>query len=323
MEKNRLFYCLNIGLLLSVACTLSCMTSCTTTPANSSLVTTSKDFMIEADEYFKRGQYKTALVKYSSYVYSPFSDKKNIDYARYRLGLCHYLLGQYGESKETLRSLLEESANFSMADEARELVKKSEIQIQTAQDDLDQSRRAIELKIAQLEQKVQSQPNSGQTHYQLADLYWDAGLFTQSIQEYKKAVESDPALLKGDTLRNRVRITRDGEYKLRDPMLDLTQTGDVIVEDARIDRVTRSNWLGESETLRVTGYVVNNGVRDVGNVQIEVTIKDIWDAIQGTRVLHIGELHAGSKKPFMIRMDEFTGASQDIKNIHTVVYYDK
>jgi len=143
------------------------------------------------------------------------------------------------------------------------------------------------------------------------------------IQEYKKAVESDPTLLKGDTLRNRVRITRDGEYTLRDPMLDLAQAGDVIVEDARIDRVTRSNWLGESETLRVTGYVVNNGVRDVGNVQIEVTIKDIWDAIQGTRVLHIGELHAGSKKPFMIRMDEFTGASQDIKNIYTVVYYDK
>ena len=71
--------------------------ACTTSRENSlRLSRNDNDELTEADTYFQQGQYKRAMMKYTSYVYSPFPNKTNLAYARYKLGLSHFMLAVSG-----------------------------------------------------------------------------------------------------------------------------------------------------------------------------------------------------------------------------------
>ncbi|HXK96031.1 MAG TPA: tetratricopeptide repeat protein [bacterium] len=65
----------------------------------------------EADRLFEKGQYQTALLKYSGYVLSPYpnKDKRDLPYARYQMALCQFLLGQYTDARMTLSTLMKEN----------------------------------------------------------------------------------------------------------------------------------------------------------------------------------------------------------------------
>ncbi|MBZ0256277.1 FxLYD domain-containing protein, partial [bacterium] len=82
-------------------------------------------------------------------------------------------------------------------------------------------------------------------------------------------------------------------------------------------------WLGEYQAVRISGFVNNEGLRDATGVQVEVSILDFYDTIQGTKTIHLGLVPAGGKRAFSAMFDEFSGESIDIKKYTTQVFYNE
>ena len=297
--------------------------SCKTTPTSFTVERRSPSVLSEADKYFEQEKYPNALLKYSGYVFAPYPNKKRMDYARYRMGLCHYLMKEYTEAYETISILLEEYPDYESAKEAREILKISQAKMEEKRSASAVKLKALELQIQQQENRVKNESTNAEEHYKLANLYWAGGLYSDSVLEYQKAAALDPRYLEGATLKNRVRITSEGEWVVRDPLLEMTHTDDVQVISARIERLNRDDWFGEYEFLRVSGTVENKGLQDVQNVQIEISIYSVDETIQGTRLEHIGDLRAGGKRDFSCVFSEYTGLGIDIKKYTTQVFYEK
>ena len=300
----------------------SCQT--TSTKSSDSLITPpSGDLLKEADISFQQGQYHQASLKYSSYIYSPFGEKTNVNHALYQLGSCHFLMGQYKDAYDTLNVLINEHPDFSQIAEAKELIKKCQAQMAEAKQQEENQKKQEENQITDLVQSIAKEPGNAQTHYQLADAYWGAGNIKQSVAEYGIAATLNPNLLKGETLRQRVRITDSGEFKVRDPQLEFAGPGDVRVVTSNMEKLTESNWLGYKHSLRITGSVENTGLKNAKNVQVEVTIFDFEEHIQGTQICPIGTITAGEQRPFMVVMNQFTGFAENIRKFTTKVIYDE
>ncbi len=276
----------------------------------------------DADRYFEQGQYKTALLKYAGIVYAKDSDKEEVPHSRYMLGLCHYFLEQYSEAYKTLDVLVKMHPDFSYIDKAKEIMEKSKAQIDQRNQLLAQKRMELKSDIQHLEKRVSENPKNGDLYYNLGNLYWSAGRFRESVAMYEKAARINPRYLENSHIQNRVRITPDGNFAVRDPLLALKEEDPVRV-NADMERVQKANWLGEEEKLRVSGTVENRGLWDVQNVRIEVTIYDFHDVVQGTKLVPVGNLKAGKERNFSVLFDEYSGMAIDIRKFTTQVFYEE
>ena len=311
---------------LLVAVLIAFNQSCQTAPATSSgtiVNPPSGNLLQDADGSFQQGQYHQAQIKYSSYIYSPFAEKTKLDHARYQLGLCYFLMGQYKDAHDILLILVNECPDFPQIAEAKELLQKCQVKITEAQQQQEVQKKQEENQITELTESIAKEPNNALYHYRLADAFWDAGRIQQSVSEYGISARLNPDMLKGETLRQRVRITDSGEFKVRDPMLEFKGEGDVRVVSSNMEKLTESNWLGYKHSLRITGMVENFGLKNAKNVQVEVTIYDFEEHIQETRVCPIGTIIAGEQRPFMAVMNQFSGFAENIRKFTAKVTYDQ
>lgn len=278
----------------------------------------------EADRLFDKGQYQTALLKYSAYVFAPFSDKQNEDYALYKMGLCQFLVGQYSDAQKTARNVIQSYPNFQYIEKARELLARSEEKIAESNKVATAQWKDLQQRVSRQEQLVAQDPQNAGYQFQLGDLYWDAGRFTDAVKRYEKSVQFDKSYLEKKTLRDRVRITQDGQFRVRDPLYENMQKPSAIqVVDARREELKRGDVLGNYEAVRVSGYVENTGLYDVNNVRVEIAVYDFNNTIQETQVVPVGELRAGGKRPFSALFNQFRERSSDITRYTTEVFYDE
>ncbi len=278
----------------------------------------------EANRYFQLGQYNRAMLKYTAYIYSPYPNKKNLEEARYRLAVTHMMLDQPHETYTTAQNFLEKYPDSNWADNAQELLEKAKSKIQAQQQELKQQEQSLMKQIAQLEQSISEKESvNSNTYMKLADKYWNAGKIQESIDAYEKAAEKNPEHLQDSQLRSRVRITDNGEFKVRDPMLDFEKDETVKVINAELQRVRRENFLGEFVALRYSGKVRNTGLYDVHNVQLEVAVYDSFERLQDTRVIPIGTIPAGQERPFAVMLNRYSGLAIDVTKVETQVYYDQ
>lgn len=276
----------------------------------------------QADRYFERGNYQRAQLLYSGYVYSSFSNQKRNDYALYQLGLCHYLMGEYRDSFLTLNEVVTKYPNFVDVSKAKQVIAKCQERLQDEKEAITERAQNVQQDLAKYQKFAEENPTNAEYQFKLGDLYWQSGQLQKAVNAYQKAAELDPDYLRSNEIRQRVRITQDGKYVLRNPILDLQQD-QVMRVDARLDRVYKDNWLGEYQAVRVSGFVNNEGLRDAANVQVEVSIFDFYDTIQGTKTIHLGLVPAGGRRAFSAMFDEFSGESIDIKKYTTQVFYNE
>ncbi len=311
-----------LALILNVVITLL-FTGCMTTNEAKNSQFTSKRSIKEADRFFELEEYRAALTQYSGYLYSPFTNKEELPYVRYKVGFCHYLLGQYDDAYLTFKTLLDNYPQYQYASEARELMQKCENKIKERNQQFAQEQNSLIRKIQQFEKFVKESPDNPNYHFQLGNLFWDAGYYQKAIDEYAKAATLDPTFLEEGTLRQRVRITERGEFVLRDPILDYDKQEPVRV--TRLDKEIvrrRNSFLGDFEAIRVSGTVENEGLQDVSYVYLEVTIYDFYDSVQGTQVVQIGRLNAGGDRKFSVMFNQFSGMAIDIRKVTAKVFYD-
>ncbi len=277
----------------------------------------------EADRYFEEKKFKTAALKYSAYVYSPYPEKKELSYARYRLGLCQHNLKQYHEAYETLGVLLLDNPDYVMADEAMEIMAKCKIHIDSRRRDIAENLENLRREIEKAEKNIERDSENAENHFQLANLYWDAGRFRDAVAEYEIAASLNPDYFDDNNLRNRVRITSNGRFTVRDPLLEIGQQATVRVVGAKLERVERQDWLGQYELLRLSGAVENTGLRDVRNVRVEVSIYDFYNTVQDTQTVRIDMIPAGGKRNFAVMLTQYRGLGIDIKKFTTQVFYEE
>jgi tetratricopeptide (TPR) repeat protein len=312
---------MRLALIVSAALFLAACTTTGHSPKSIRIDRHMERSVSDADRYFEQGQYRTAMLKYSGIVYAKDSDQGDVPYSRYKLGLCHYFLGQYSEALKTLTTFTDQYPDHPRTNEAKEIIEICEKKLDEKNLQIAERRSDLLKEIQRYEEWIVREPTRAEFHYHLADLYWAAGRFRESVSYYEQAAVLQPEYLQQSTLRNRVRIDPSGHFTLREPLLDLLEgDGPVRVKNAKLDRVKRSDWLGEYELLRVSGMVENRGMQDVRNVQIEVTIYDFFDAIQDTRMVNVGALRAGGTRNFSVLMDQFSGAAVDIRKFTTKVF---
>lgn len=304
------------------------LTGCVT-PQSSRLYTDSvNDVLGDADRYFQQGNYHQAAVMYSSFVYTAVVEDERLDHAQYRLALSHYYQNQFSDTSSILRNLIERRPDLEQMDQVRDLLQRSEDQLDSIKLARQEQESSLQQQIARLEALIEA-PNSTLTaadranqYMNLGDLYWQAGLYKKSILQYQIAASIDASVLADDTLRQRVRIDDSGEFTLRDPIRIPDEPGEIYVRNADLEFVERENWLGETEFLRLTGEVYNAGLYDVRDVVVEGTIYDFYGTIQGTETVSMGRVRAGSARPFQMIFEDYTDTGFDIRDYRTTVYYE-
>lgn len=277
----------------------------------------------EADRFFDKAQYQTALLKYSSYIYAPFPDKKHEDYALYKLGLCQFLLGQYHDAQKTTQSLLQKYPNFEYHSQAKDLLARCDQKIVERNQTLALQWGELVKNIQEQEQRITQEPNNARNEFQLGDLYWRAGRYEDAVKQYERAVKLDKNYLENKTLIDRVRITEKGEFHVRDPLYEnIQKSSPVRVVQVNRERIVREDYLGQYESIRLSGFVENAGLYDVNNVRIELSLYDFYGTVQETQIVAIGKLQAGGKRPFSALFNQYRGLGIDITRYTTEVYYD-
>lgn len=281
-----------------------------------------KGLLNEGDRLFAKGVYSSALMKYSSYLYSPFPDKERLPYARYRVGVCHYFLDQHADAVETLTVLLRDYPGSAEADGAREIIAKCETALAGRTQQAADAAKDRHQRIHAMELGLQSEPDNAAIHYDLANLYWDNGEFSKAVDHYERAIELNRAYEEDGTLRNRVRVTGEGEFTVRDPLLE--QKADAIrVRNTSRDVIRRENWLGSREGIRIGGEVENAGLRDAGNVRVEVALYDFFENVIGAQMADIGYLRAGESRPFAVLFFDLGDSGQNIHKYTTRVIHSR
>ncbi|MGC9326965.1 MAG: FxLYD domain-containing protein [Candidatus Hinthialibacter sp.] len=325
MRSFLRFHLFNWIILFDAILLLLWMTGCTATTGGSIQANYTKVSQIkEADQFFDKGQYQTALLKYSSYVYAPFSNKKYEEYAIYKMGLCQFLLEQYDDAHKTVAMLQNKYPDFEYKQQVNDLKMRIDDKINLNHQILAQKWSDLQKEITKTEQLLAQNPQNPEYVFHLGDLYWDAGRFDDAIKQYETAAHLDKSFLEKKTLRSRVRITTDGQFRVRDPIYEnIQKPAPVKVVDVRRERVEREDWLSTYESLRLSGYVKNDGLYDVTNVKVEVAIYDFFDTIQETKIVPVGDLRAGGQRPFSVLFNQYRGLGIDITKYTTEVFYDE
>lgn len=308
--------------LLAVSLTAFLMSACVSNPATDLRERAFENQLEKADYHFSRGNYQNAQLLYSSYVYSSFSTRERIDYAIYQLGLSHYLLGEYKDAYLNFAQVAKEHPGFSQMDKVNQLIAQCKEKLSAEKEEFAEWQNDVHQNIVRYEEFLSQDPENAEYHFKLGDYYWEAGRFNDAIQQYRRSAELNPDYLNSDSVRKRVRITQDGDYVMRTPELDTRNQGSLRVQ-ADLERVYRDNFLGEYQAVRISGYIENTGVRDVGGVSLEVTIYDFYDTVEGTRTIQLGFVPAGGRRPFSVLFDQFRGEAIDIKKYTTNIYYNQ
>ena len=321
-EMNHRHWAMPPWLALSLL--LIFMIGCTTASGPSDFYQRNvNDFVREGDQFFKEGNYQRALSLYSSYIFTAAAQTEEFYQVRYRMGLCHFFLEEYGDAEVIMQEILQAKPDFTFADKAREIMNKSQEKLAQASQQREQEQKNYERDIAKLEALIEENPEEAGYHAQLGDLYWQTARYSEAVEQYEKAAQIDPRYLQTDRYRERVRIDQSGDYQVRNPLLrDQSQSDRVVIQNHNLQVFERENWLGTQEFVRITGEVINTGVRDVSNVQIEGTIFDFFERIQGTKVIDLGALPAGIRRPFSMTFTDYNPIGVDLQYDLRVYYQD-
>lgn len=307
---------------LLTVCLMLVMISCQSAQRKTGVSKSSTNVMDEAYTLFSQQAYEPALVKFSSYVYSPFPNKTAMAEARYHMGLCQFFLQRYHESAESMTKILQDYPHFSMTDEAIEILKQCELRFKDKQEEINQQKTKQQITITELQNQIDQSPRNAQLHYHLANQYWDAGDFQTATLHYEQAIVINPDYERDSTIRKRVYYTEDNVLVPRDPLLELQRKDDVIrLSNLRHEVRTRENFLGQRQSIRVSGEAENVTLRTVHGVSIELTLVDFFEAIQDSQTLNLGSIRPGQKRTFSTLMNQFSGSANDNLNVRAQVFY--
>lgn len=275
---------------------LSVLVGCATPPPIGKLT--------QADRYFEKGNYARALTDYRNALAGTLSPGEE-ERARYRMGAAYFHMKAYADAGDALRDYLAEYPEGAYRPEARGLLEQIRTGWESRQQERTQEYQALTSAIRDLEQQASTPKADPKIHYQLADLYWRAGMWQESAEAYRIAMGIDPAYETDPVVVSRIRLTNDGRVVPRHPVVTsdiFGNQGPLRIEGAKSQVVSELDYRGESRIFLVSGEVVNHSVRSYGPVDVQVSILDLQDRVINSRVVHVGHLQGGERRQFDVRL---------------------
>jgi len=267
-----------------------------------------------ANAVYIDGDYARALTDYRQ-ILREGSDEEDTEWIRYRIAECYFHMGAYSDATESLREYLSLYPKGTYAAEAGSLKAKIGEIWEIRQEERARDFRDLVVEIKRAEKAVQESPHDASLHYRLAGLYWQAGMYDRAAGEYGRAVAVNPSLETDPTVVDRVRLTEDGRFLARLPLVSsdlFGNEGPVQIHNARSRVLSHLDYWGDNRFFVVSGDIENRSIRTQGPVDVLVTVYDFTGNILNSKVTHAGKIPGGETRSFSVRMTVFGSAL----NIH-------
>jgi tetratricopeptide (TPR) repeat protein len=258
----------------------------------------------QADGFFEDGNYARALTDYRialAHDLSPGEEER----ARYRMGAAYYHMKAYADAGEALGEYLDAYPHGAYRPEARNLLREISKGWESRQQERAKEYQELVTQIRELEKEASSTAENASAHYQLADLYWRAGMWEESAEQYRLAMLSNPSYETDSVVVGRVKMSDDGRVVPRIPVVTsdiFGNEGPLRIENAKSQVVSELDYRGESRIFLVSGDVVNQSVRSYEPVTVQVSILDFEDRVINSRVVRLGRLESGERRRFDVRL---------------------
>jgi len=260
--------------------------------------------LVPADEHFIQGDYARALTDYRIAINRGLPAEEE-EKALFRLGAAYYQMKAYADAKEALQEYLDKYPVGVFSERAKRLLDVIHNQWEQEQQERAEEYRTLMKEIDTREEVVKESPKDPKVHYELADLYWRAGLWDDSAREYAAAMRYNPAYETDPLVVARVRMLDDGTVIPKVPIVGsdiFGNEGPLRIESTQSKIVSELDYRGESRIVLISGYVVNRSVRTYGPVSVQVSLLDLNDAVINSRVVSVGRIAGGERSRFDARL---------------------
>jgi len=258
----------------------------------------------QADQFFEEGNYARALTDYRIALGGPLHPTEQ-ERARYRMGAAYYYMRAYADAAEALEGYLVDYPRGVYRPEARRFLQAIREGWESRQQERAEEYQNLMTQIEELEKKIAGNGRDARVHYELADLYWRAGLWEKSTHHYAVALRENPAYETDPLVVGRVRMNNAGSILPRYPVVTsdiFGNEGPLRIENAKSQVVSELDYRGESRIFLVSGDVVNTSVRPYGPVSVQVSILDFEDRVINSRVVGVGRLEGGQRGRFNVQL---------------------
>jgi tetratricopeptide (TPR) repeat protein len=257
-----------------------------------------------ADEHFLQGDYARALTDYRIALNRglPADEQEK---ALFRLGAAYYQMKAYADAKEALQEYLDRYPAGVYSARAQRVLEVIHDQWEQRQEERAEEYRVLMKQIEEQEQAAEETPRDPKAHYELADLYWRAGLWNSSAREYAVAMRDNPAYEMDPLVVARVQMQDDGTVVPKKPIVGsdiFGNEGPLRIESTKSGIESELDYRGESRIVLISGWVVNRSVRTYGPVSVQVSLLDLNDAVINSRVVPVGRIDGGERSRFDARL---------------------
>lgn len=270
----------------------------------------------------EKGDYRSAAALYETYL-RRYAGSPREDEARYALGRCYLELGDYhralGSFQAYLRKFPEGKQVDPMVSTLRQVREELARKVETREDNV----RRISARAEAVEVLIEKGSVSADRYAELGDLYWELGRYPDAQKAYQKALEVDPHYWKTHDAGQRIYFDAHGRLLVRPPTLSDEElfSGLVRVKNYTARVLDLANDIeGDRRAYLVSGLAVNTGQEPLSNVQLEITLVDLFGNIMDTRTVNLGHLRPNAQKPFAVRFYNFDDSNVNVFNVDRVKF---
>lgn len=258
----------------------------------------------DTDIMFQNGQYARALTDYQEAVRKGL-DSEESERAWFNIGTCYTMMKQYSDAVDAYRKYLERYPNGRYRVEAGEALGKIERGLDSERAEQVARHREIEGAIQDAENKVQGDTKDAKAHYDLADLYWQAGRYVDSADSYGRAIGLNKDYLTDPVLVYRVRVTDSGRVVPKTGSLGADEFGNdgpLRVRSTDTRTIAGFDDWSDKRTVAVSGRVDNTSAKGYGPVTVEVNLYALRGELLGNASKSIGKIPGGESRDFVVEL---------------------
>jgi len=282
------------------------------------------DPLAEANGNFDAGDYARALMDYRIALSHPLSEVET-ETAKFRVGAAYFQMKAYADAQESLGKYVEEYPGGRYVEKAQRILALIHDQWEERAAERTEEYRELLGKINETEKEVEASPGDAALHYELADLYWRAGQWDKSTEQYAAAMRISPAYETDPLVVARVEVDESGVVHPKKPLVSSDiygNEGPLQIEEARSKIVSELSYKGESFFVLVGGYVVNQSVRAYSPVDVQVSLLDFNNAVINSRVVRVGRVGGGERRRFDAQIYVF-GSSTNVYRFECRLIYPR
>lgn len=269
-----------------------------------------------------KGEYRSAVALYENFL-RRYPGSSREEQARFELSRSYLELGDYHRALGGFQTSLRKYPTGKYADPMLSTLRELGGQLARKIETREAAQREIAARAEVIRKLIEQGSVSADRYRELGDLSWELARYAEAQAAYQKALELDPDYWKTHDAGERIYFDHRGRLRVRPPTLSDEELlhGLVRVRNytARVMDLT-NDIEGDRRLLLVSGYAVNSATETLHNVELEITLLDLFGNVMDTRALRIGTLRSGQERAFSTRFAGFDDGNVNVFNVGRVKF---